>query len=101
MRLWDKVNQDRFDKDLFRNDEGDIVSISKDIRIIATSIYLIIHTTKMEIYTVEHWQENWEELMERVEKGEHIGVTNGENTAIMIPADDELIRMYRDHEEGS
>tara|TARA_B100000085_G_C18396093_1_gene452496 strand:- start:50 stop:820 length:771 start_codon:yes stop_codon:yes gene_type:complete len=25
MRLWDKVNQDRFDKDLFRNDEGDIV----------------------------------------------------------------------------
>ena len=55
----------------------------------------------MQVYSVEHWQENWEELMERVEKGEHIGVTNGENIAIMMPADDELIRMYTDHEEGS
>tara|TARA_B100000900_G_scaffold298202_1_gene256688 strand:+ start:287 stop:454 length:168 start_codon:yes stop_codon:yes gene_type:complete len=55
----------------------------------------------MHIYTVEHWQKNWEELIERVEKGEHIGVTNGKNTAIMIPADDELIRLYTEHSEGS
>ena len=55
----------------------------------------------MHIYTVEHWQENWEELIERVEKGEHIGVTNGKNTAIMISADDELIRLYTEHSEGS
>ena len=40
--------------------------------------------------------------MERVENGEHIGVENesGER-AIMLPADDELIRMYTDHSEGS
>ena len=55
----------------------------------------------MEIHSVEYWQENWDELMARVEKGESIGVTNGENTAIMMPVDDEVIRMYRDHEEGS
>ena len=55
----------------------------------------------MEIYSVQYWQENWDELLSRVEKGEHIGVTNGKDTAIMLPADDELIRMYRDHEEGS
>ena len=55
----------------------------------------------MEIHSVEYWQENWDELMVRVEKGEHIGVTNGKDTAIMMPADDELIRMYRNHEEGS
>ena len=55
----------------------------------------------MEIHSVEYWQENWDELMSRVEGGEHIGVTNGKNTAIMMPADDEFIRMYRDHEEGS
>jgi len=48
----------------------------------------------MDIYTVEHWQENWEELISRVEDGESIGVTNGKNTAIMVPADDELIRIY-------
>jgi len=39
--------------------------------------------------------------MDRVENGEHIGVTNGENTAIMMPADDELIRMYTEHDEAS
>ena len=55
----------------------------------------------MEVYSVEHWQENWDELIERVEKGESIGVTNGKNTAIMMPADDELIRIYTDHNEGS
>ena len=55
----------------------------------------------MEIYSVEHWQKNWDELMDRVENGESIGVTNGKNTAIMMPADDELIRMYTDHNEGS
>ena len=49
----------------------------------------------MEFYSVEYWQENWETLIERVEGGEHIGVENekGER-AVMIPADDELYRMY-------
>ena len=55
----------------------------------------------MEFYTVEHWQENWEELITRVQDGEHIGVTNGRNRAIMMPADDELIRIYTDHNEAS
>ncbi len=61
-----------------------------------------IHTTTMHFYSVEYWQENWETLMERVENGETIGVENdnGER-AVMVPADDELIRMYTDHEEGS
>ena len=60
-----------------------------------------INITTMEIFSVEHWQKNWEKLMERVENGEHIGVTNGKDTAIMMPADDELIRIYTDHNEGS
>ena len=62
---------------------------------------LSINHLTMEIHSVEYWQEHWDELMARVEKGESIGVTNGENTAIMMPVDDEVIRMYRDHEEGS
>ena len=55
----------------------------------------------MEFYTVEHWQENWEEMIQRVEDGESIGVTNGRNRAIMMPADEELIRIYTEHDEGS
>ena len=54
----------------------------------------------MEFYTVEHWQENWEELVSRVQDGESIGVTNGRNRAIMMPADDELIRIYTEHDEA-
>lgn len=57
----------------------------------------IINMKNIDFYTVEHWQENWEELMSRVESGEHIGIQNEEgHKAVMLPADDELIRMYRD-----
>jgi len=55
----------------------------------------------MEFYTVEHWQEHWEELVSRVQDGESIGVTNGRNRAIMMPADEELIRIYTEHDEAS
>ena len=57
----------------------------------------------MKIYSVEHWQNNWDSLIERVENGEHIGIRNEENghTAVMIPADDELLRIYTDHDEAS
>ena len=53
----------------------------------------------MQVYSVEHWQENWEEnwetLIERVENGEHIGIENKDgNRAVMIPADDELVRIH-------
>ena len=56
----------------------------------------------MHIYSVEYWQKNWDELMERVENGEHIGIENenGER-AVMVPADDELIRIYTEHNEAS
>ena len=52
----------------------------------------------MEFFSMEYWQENWDTLMERVENGETIGVenNNGER-AVMVPADDELIRMYIDN----
>ena len=32
----------------------------------------------IEFYTVEYWQEHWDELMDRVENGETIGVENEE-----------------------
>ena len=48
----------------------------------------------MQIYTVEEFQERWDEMITRVEGGEHIGITNGSNTCVMIPADEELIRIH-------
>lgn len=55
----------------------------------------LIHNGKMHFYSVEYWQKNWETLMERVENGETIGVENENgDRAVMVPADDELIRIY-------
>jgi hypothetical protein len=50
----------------------------------------------MQFYTVEYWQENWDTLLGRVENGETIGIENTETgeRVVMIPADDELIRLY-------
>ena len=52
----------------------------------------------MEVFTLKEWEENFDELFERVENGETIGIENdnGER-AIMIPADDELIRIYTEN----
>jgi len=57
----------------------------------------------MQIYSVEYWEKNWDELIERVENGEHIGIKNEESghTAVMVPADDELLKIYTDHNEAS
>jgi hypothetical protein len=50
----------------------------------------------MDFYSVEYWQENWDVLLERVENGETLGIENTETgeRAVMVPADDELIRLY-------
>jgi prevent-host-death family protein len=56
----------------------------------------------MQVYTVEEFQERFDELIERVENGEKLGIINENGqAAVMMPVDDELIRIYTDHEEGS
>lgn len=56
----------------------------------------------MDFYSVEYWQENWDSLLNRVENGETIGIENpitGEK-AVMIPADDEILELYKNHDEA-
>lgn len=49
----------------------------------------------MKTYTVKQFQDDFDNLMNRVESGEHIGIVNEEGkTAVMMPADDELIRIH-------
>ncbi len=56
----------------------------------------------MHFYSVEYWQSNWETLMERVENGETIGVENENgDRAVMMPADEELIRIHTTHDDAS
>ena len=58
----------------------------------------ILNKATMEVFTVQEWEERFDELFERVENGEHIGIV-GDNghAAVMIPADDELIRIYTEN----
>jgi PHD/YefM family antitoxin component YafN of YafNO toxin-antitoxin module len=57
----------------------------------------------MEVFTVKEYQDRWDELMERVENGEHIGIVNDNGqAAVMMPADDETLRIYTEqNNEGS
>jgi prevent-host-death family protein len=49
----------------------------------------------MEVFSVEEFQERFDELMERVENGEHLGIINENGqAAVMVPADDDIIRIH-------
>ena len=58
----------------------------------------ILNTSTMEVFTVQEWEERFDELFERVENGERIGIV-GDNghSAVMVPVDDELIRIYSEN----
>ena len=68
----------------------------------------------MEKFTVEEFQEDFDNLLERVENGESFIITDQEKEVVIIPAkdyeyivdtvdgivDEEVIRIHTDHEEG-
>ena len=58
----------------------------------------ILNKSTMEVFTVQEWEERFDELFERVENGERIGIV-GDNghAAVMVPVDDELIRIYSEN----
>jgi prevent-host-death family protein len=69
----------------------------------------------MEKFTVEEFQEDFDNLLERVESGESFIITDEEKEVVIMPAkdyeyiidtvdgivDEEVIRIHTDHEEGS
>jgi antitoxin (DNA-binding transcriptional repressor) of toxin-antitoxin stability system len=56
----------------------------------------------MEIFTIEEWEKDFDTLFSRVENGETIGVIREDGTAaVFVPADDELVKIYTDHNEAS
>jgi prevent-host-death family protein len=59
----------------------------------------------MEKYTIEEFQKNFDDLLDRVENGESFVISSEYGDAVMIPYAkyeevDDLIRIYTDHEEG-
>lgn len=52
----------------------------------------------MEVYSVEQFQERWDEMISRVENGEHIGIINSDGqAAVMISVDDEFFRIHTEN----
>ena len=61
-----------------------------------------LYTLIMEIFTVEEFQENWDDLIERVEKGERFGIVNEDGrSAVIMSTDDPLYKLYTEHDEAS
>ena len=71
---------------------------------------------ELQSFTVEEFQEDFDNLIERVENGESFIIKDGNRSAIIVPyeqtikyaldslksdVDDELIHIHTDHEEGS
>jgi antitoxin (DNA-binding transcriptional repressor) of toxin-antitoxin stability system len=68
---------------------------------------------ELQSFTVEEFQSDFDNLMQRVENGESFIIRDGENSAVIVPynetikyaiesnVDDELIHIHTDHEEGS
>ena len=52
----------------------------------------------MEVFTIEEWENNFDELFERVENGETIGIVKEDGqAAVMMPANEaDFIRIHTD-----
>ena len=51
--------------------------------------------SNIEVFTLKEWEDNFDELFSRVENGETIGIVKEDGqAAVMMPADDELIRIH-------
>ena len=71
---------------------------------------------ELQSFTVEEFQKDFDNLIDRVENGESFIIRDGRKSAVIVPynetikyaldhqkptVDDELIHIHTDHEEGS
>ncbi len=68
---------------------------------------------ELQSFTVEEFQSDFDNLIQRVENGESFIIRDGNKNAVIVPynetikyaiestVDNELIRLHTDHEEGS
>lgn len=57
---------------------------------------------ELPVIPIEQFQKNFDEYLEDIETNKTSYVIENENgdKAVMIPADDEFMRLYTEHEEG-
>ena len=69
--------------------------------------------SELESFTVEEFQSDFDNLMERIDNGESFIITSEHGSAVMVPykevvqvfedcgVSEDIIRIHTDHEEGS
>ena len=69
--------------------------------------------SELQLFTVEEFQSDFDNLMNRVEQGESFVITSEHGNAVMVPykevvevfeesgVSEDIIRIHTDHEEGS
>jgi hypothetical protein len=69
--------------------------------------------SELQSFTVEEFQSDFDNLMERIDNGESFIITSEHGNAVMVPykevvhvfeecgVGDDIIRIHTDHEEGS
>jgi antitoxin (DNA-binding transcriptional repressor) of toxin-antitoxin stability system len=57
----------------------------------------------MEILTTTELQSRFDEILERVKKGENFGIIEDDTgkVVVMMPMDEELLKLYTDHNEAN
>jgi antitoxin (DNA-binding transcriptional repressor) of toxin-antitoxin stability system len=56
----------------------------------------------MEKVTIEGFQKNFDEYLKRVENGESIIIEDvSGKSVVMVPADEEIIRIHTEHDDAS
>ena len=91
--------------------------ISVQIRILRLiKLYFMkmnLEINELKKFTVEEFQSDFDNLMNKVENGESFIITSEHGNAVMVPykevveifeesdVDEEIIRIHTDHEEGS
>lgn len=68
---------------------------------------------QLQSFTVQQFQDDFDTLMERVENGESFIIRDGNKSAVIVPynetikmsidaiSDEEIVKIYTDHEEAS
>ena len=93
--------------------EADAVGSNPIIPIHKHFMKMYPELNELQSFTVEEFQKNFDNLIQRVENGESFIIQDGDNSAVIVPynetikyaiestVDDEMIRLHTDHEEGS
>ena len=93
--------------------EAEVADSNSVTPIHKTHFMIMQEISELQSFTVEEFQSDFDNLMERIENGESFIITSEHGSAVMVPykevvqvfeetgVSEDIIRIHTDHEEGS